>query len=402
MMGRTNVESPIILDLMLSVVKVLSKRGVKQPAALAIGREITTCLCSMSAGLRERIPKNINAVNDFTHKISMIYADIDGNNYQEVALKHGLSVKRVRELRYKKENIVDNSQHVELDMLLEESIIRYLPKHFQHIIPVVGIENANKILNAFCGAKLYLGRGTEHTKDTEQLAGCIGREMAGKLVGLQDLVVPSRSSILSIKRKHRVIEAFKSGKGIREIAAMSGLRYAEVMRYTKELRVISKETTLLDELSSAQETYDKNLRKEVIEELMSLEEHMVKLLPDGTFKQAIAIIGLSNVNKILNTFHGCQLYLGLNSETTGDIIRLAACIGVDPAGKLCGLKRMCVPSKRNYDYIVKKLAIVEAYDAGKSVDEIAAMYRRSPTEAMHIARASVRYYLREASRLQEP
>jgi Mor family transcriptional regulator len=84
------------LDIMIAVVEVLCRHKMAKPAAVTIGFEITEYFTKNFGGMQFYISKNV--VAETARKAAMLYAEFDGSNYLELALKYDFTEQWVRQL----------------------------------------------------------------------------------------------------------------------------------------------------------------------------------------------------------------------------------------------------------------------------------------------------------------
>lgn len=95
-MSNPNItdEGRVLLDLTIVAVRVLTDKGVKQPAAVVVAAEITKEFYRLYGGQNMYIP--VRRVERAAKQAAEVVAEFNGKNYRELALKFGLSERWVR------------------------------------------------------------------------------------------------------------------------------------------------------------------------------------------------------------------------------------------------------------------------------------------------------------------
>lgn len=96
MIDQQQKKDSFVLNVMVTAIGVLISKGVKQAAAVRIGKEIGDALCERYGGCQYYLP------NHYTENAAAVaaemYCDFDGRNYNELAEKYNLSLRRVHRL----------------------------------------------------------------------------------------------------------------------------------------------------------------------------------------------------------------------------------------------------------------------------------------------------------------
>lgn len=87
----------VALQITLLATGVLLEKGMKQSVAVMIGAEIAKELFRQMGGSLYYIPQ-LATINEAADRAALICAEFDGKNYRAVAIKFGLSERRVREI----------------------------------------------------------------------------------------------------------------------------------------------------------------------------------------------------------------------------------------------------------------------------------------------------------------
>jgi Mor family transcriptional regulator len=95
-MGKERKTPEFNLELILVAVETLCSHGVSQPTAVTIGLEISKRLAEKFGGRQFYIPQG--TAIESAQKAAKIYAEFDGSNYEELAMKYGFSEVWIREL----------------------------------------------------------------------------------------------------------------------------------------------------------------------------------------------------------------------------------------------------------------------------------------------------------------